>query len=319
MKALYDKLSFEVSKTTTRLYSTSFSVGAYFLNSRIRNSIYSIYGFVRIADEIADSFGDYDRKCLLDRFEADTGDAIKERISINPILNSFQHVVHEYNISYELIDAFMRSMRMDLDQTCYTPENFKQYIFGSSEAVGLMCLQVFALGDMETYELLKPYAMRLGAAFQKVNFLRDIKHDYFALGRRYFPNLNITHFTEDLKKQIEDEIEDDFKVALTGIKMLPSSSKIGVYLAYVNFYSLFKKIKKMPASQILKQRVRISNGKKLSLIFITLLRLLVLSSFNGKEGLYYKAKVCSRKIATRLDNKSYKAKKSHLVPGGLQE
>ena len=270
MKALYDKLSFEISKTTTRLYSTSFSIGVYFLNSRIRNAIYSIYGFVRIADEIADSFNDYDRKCLLDRFETDTNNAINERISLNPILNSFQHVVHEYNISYELINAFMQSMRMDLNKTCYTSEDFKQYIFGSAEVVGLMCLQVFVLGDAEMYELLKPYAMRLGAAFQKVNFLRDIKHDYFTLGRKYFPGLNITHFTEDAKKQIEDEVEEDFTIALIGIKMLPSSSRIGVYLAYVNFRSLFNKIKKLPASQILKQRVRINNGKKLSLVFRTL-------------------------------------------------
>jgi phytoene/squalene synthetase len=245
-------------------------MGVYFLNSRIRNAVYSIYGFVRIADEIVDSFGDYDRALLLDRFETDTNNAINERISINPVLNSFQHVVHEYNISYELIDAFMQSMRMDLDKTCYTSENFKQYIFGSSEAVGLMCLQVFALGDAEMYESLKPYAMRLGAAFQKVNFLRDMKHDYFTLGRKYFPDLNITHFTEDSKKQIENDIEDDFKVALMGIKMLPSSSKIGVYLAYMNYRSLFNKIRKLPASQILKQRVRIDNGKKLSLILRTL-------------------------------------------------
>ncbi len=270
MKLLYDKLSVEVSKATTRLYSTSFSMGVYFLSKNIRNAIYSIYGFVRIADEIVDSFGEYDRKCLIERFEADTYSAIQERISINPILNSFQHVVHEYNISYELIDAFMQSMRMDLEKPDYTSEKFRQYIYGSAEVVGLMCLQVFTLGDLEMYELLKPYAMRLGAAFQKVNFLRDIKHDYFTLGRKYFPDMNVTHFTEEAKKQIEQEIEDDFKVALAGIKMLPHSSKIGVYLAYVNYRSLFNKIRKLPASQIVKKRVRINNGKKISLMIKTL-------------------------------------------------
>ncbi len=266
MKSLYDKLSIEVSKITTRLYSTSFSIGIYFLDKRLRNGIYSIYGFVRIADEIVDSFNNYDRRWLIETFRADTLHAVKNRISVNPILNSFQHVVHEYNISYELIDAFIQSMQMDLEKINYDSEKFRQYIFGSSEAVGLMCLHVFTEGDLEMYEFLKPYAMRLGAAFQKVNFLRDVKHDYFTLNRKYFPNINIKNFTEDSKKQIEYEIEDDFKVALTGIKMLPSSSKIGVYLAYTNYRTLFNKIRKLPASQILKQRVRINNGKKFGLM-----------------------------------------------------
>lgn len=270
MKSLYDKLSFQVSKITTRLYSTSFSVGVYFLGKQIQNDIYSIYGFVRIADEIVDSFTDYDKKMLIEKFEAETFDAIQNRISINPILNSFQHVVHKYNISYELINAFIESMRMDLEKVDYTSEKFKQYIFGSSEAVGLMCLHVFTEGNEKMYELLKPYAMRLGAAFQKINFLRDIKHDYFLLGRTYFPNLNITHFTEETKKEIEYEIEEDFEVALKGIKMLPSSSKLGVYLAYVNYRSLFNKIRKLPSSQLLKERVRINNGRKLRLMVGTL-------------------------------------------------
>lgn len=266
MKSLYDKLSIQVSKTTTRLYSTSFSIGIYFLDKHLRNGIYSIYGFVRIADEIVDSFNDYDRRWLIETFRADTLHAVKNRISANPILNSFQHVVHQYNISYDLIDAFIQSMQMDLERINYDSEKFRQYIFGSSEAVGLMCLHVFTEGDLEMYELLKPYAMRLGAAFQKVNFLRDVKHDYFTLNRKYFPNINIKNFTEDSKKQIEHEIEDDFKVAATGIKMLPSSSKIGVYLAYTNYRTLFNKIRKLPASQILKQRVRINNGKKFGLM-----------------------------------------------------
>jgi phytoene/squalene synthetase len=270
MKLLYDKLSFEVSRATTRLYSTSFSMGVYFLNSRIRNAVYSIYGFVRIADEIVDSFGDYNRKDLIEKLEADTYSAIQERISINPVLNSFQHVVHEYNISCELINAFMQSMRMDLEKPDYTSEKFRQYIYGSAEVVGLMCLQVFTLGNQEMYESLKPYAMRLGAAFQKVYFLRDIKHDYFTLGRKYFPHMSVTRFTEEEKKQIEHEIENDFTVAFTGIKMLPRSSKIGVYLAYVNYRSLFNKIRKLPASQIIKERVRINNGKKLTLMIKTL-------------------------------------------------
>jgi len=272
MKAVYDKLSIEVSKLTTRLYSTSFSMGVYFLDDRIRDGIYSIYGFVRVADEIVDSFKDYDKKRLLEKFECDAQDAIKDRISVNPILNSFQRVVHQYNISRELIDAFMQSMKMDLQEVDYTSETFRHYIFGSSEVVGLMCLHVFTEGNKKLYEALKPYAMSLGAAFQKVNFLRDMKDDYCVLGRRYFPNVDLANFTESSKKQIEHEIEYDFNTALTGIKKLPRSSKLGVYLAYVTYHSLFKKIQKMPASQILKKRVRVNNEKKLRLMFCSLLQ-----------------------------------------------
>jgi len=252
------------------MYSTSFSVGIYFLDATLRNPVYSIYGFVRIADEIVDSFHDYDKKYLLDKLEQETWDAIENRISVNPVLNSFQHVVHKYNISHDLIHAFLKSMRMDLEKTNYTPENYRQSLFGSSESVGLMCLHVFTGDDPAMYENLKPYAMKLGAAFQKVNFLRDLKSDHHSLGRIYFPGVDITQFTEESKQQIEQEIEKDFTIALAGIKKLPRSSRRGVFLAYMNYRSLFNKIKRTPAAQMLRKRVRINNGKKLSLMIGTL-------------------------------------------------
>ena len=272
MKQLFDNVSVQCSKLTTRTYSTSFSLAIYFLKNRLRNPIYSIYGFVRFADEIVDSFEGYNKKLLLEKFKIETYEAIENRISLNPILNSFQQVVHQYNIGPDLIEIFLKSMEMDLEKTNYSNEKYKQYILGSAEAVGLMCLHVFTEGNKITYEELKPSAMNLGAAFQKVNFLRDMKADYQILGRSYFPNIDIETFSSSAKKEIENEIENDFKNALTGIRKLPPSSKGGVYLAYVYYNSLFKKIKRLPAQRILKERIRISNGEKFGLMINSLLQ-----------------------------------------------
>ena len=266
MKSHFDKVSVECSKLTTRAYSTSFSLGIYFLNSRLRNPIYSIYGFVRFVDEIVDSFEGYNKKQLLTQFKTEAYEAIKNRISLNPILNSFQKVVHDYKIPVDLIETFLKSMEMDLEKTDYSNEKYEEYILGSAEVVGLMCLHVFTEGNKYLFEELEPYAMKLGAAFQKVNFLRDLKADYQILGRTYFPNVDLTRFTSYEKREIENEIENDFKEALVGIKKLPPSSKGGVYLAYVYYNSLFKKIKSVPAQKILDKRIRISNSEKIGLM-----------------------------------------------------
>jgi len=271
MKYLFDNLSVQVSKMTTQTYSTSFSLGIYFLNNRLRNPIYSVYGFVRLADEIVDSFEGFDKQYLLEKFKEETFESIALHISVNPLLNSFQQTVHQYHIDHHLIETFLKSMEMDLEKVDYTNEKYQQYILGSAEVVGLMCLQIFTEGDEKMYHDLKPFAMRLGAAFQKVNFLRDMKDDYQLLGRTYFPNVDMSEFSIDAKKQIENEIEEDFRVALSGIKKLPRSSKSGVYLAYVYYVSLFNKIKKLPAHRILTERVRINNGKKLGLMLNSLL------------------------------------------------
>ncbi|MBC8046325.1 MAG: phytoene/squalene synthase family protein [Fimbriimonadaceae bacterium] len=266
MKSLFDDVSSQCSKFTTHAYSTSFSLGIYFLKDKLRNPIYSIYGFVRFADEIVDSFEGYDKKRLLEKFKVETYEAIESRISLNPILNSFQLVVHQYNISHDLIETFLKSMEMDLEKVNYTSEKYEQYILGSAEVVGLMCLHVFTEGNKNLYDELKPFAMKLGAAFQKINFLRDMKADYQILGRTYFPNVDMTRFSSCTKRKIENEIEQDFKEALIGIKKLPSSSKGGVYLAYVYYNSLFKKIKGLPAQKLLSERIRISNGEKFGLM-----------------------------------------------------
>jgi len=272
MKSLFDDVSMQCSKLTTRAYSTSFSLGIYFLNNKLRNPIYAIYGFVRFADEIVDSFEGYDKKYLLQKFKQETYEAIENRISLNPILNSFQQVVHQYKIQHELIDTFLKSMEMDLEKVNYTAEKYQEYILGSAEVVGLMCLHVFTEGNKNLYSELKPYAMKLGAAFQKINFLRDLKADYQILGRTYFPNVDMTKFTTQTKIEIENEIELDFKEALIGIKKLPSTSKGGVYLAYVYYHSLFKKIKKLPAQKILSERIHISNSQKLGLMINSMLQ-----------------------------------------------
>lgn len=271
MKFLFDDLSLKMSKATTQAYSTSFSLGIYFLNSRLRNAIYSIYGFVRLADEIVDSFEGFDQAHLLQKFKEDTRECLESGISLNPILNSFQNAVNDFSIDPQLIETFLKSMEMDLQKVDYTQEKYQQYILGSAEVVGLMCLHVFTEGNMKMYEELKPYAMKLGAAFQKVNFLRDMKDDYQLLGRTYFPDVDMNDFCADSKKRIEHEIENDFKIALDGIKMLPASSKGGVYLAYIYYRSLFSKIKKLPAQKILNERVRINNGKKFGLMINSLI------------------------------------------------
>ncbi len=266
MKTLFDELSFEVSKSTTRKYSTSFSLGILALKPSIRSGIYAIYGFVRLADEIVDSFHDYDKEKLLARLKSETSHALKEGISINPILQSFQQTVHQYQIDVKLIDQFLHSMEMDLQKIDYNSDLYNEYIYGSAEVVGLMCLQVFTEGNKEMYEVLKPYAMKLGSAFQKVNFLRDLKDDYQILGRTYFPNIEMGVFDNCVKWQIEKEIEEEFKEALHGIKLLPPSSKFGVYLAFKYYLSLFKKIKKTSAERIVRERIRIPNSRKLSLM-----------------------------------------------------
>lgn len=271
MKQLYDKLSIEVSKSATRLYSTSFSLGIHLLDRRIRDGIYAIYGFVRVADEIVDSFLRFDRRNLLQQFKYDTWQAIGEGISVNPILNSFQHAVRRYGISSELIGLFFESMEMDLDHRPLNDRDFQRYILGSAEVVGLMCLHVFTEGDSTLYLELEPYAMKLGAAFQKVNFLRDMKEDYHLLGRVYFPNIDFARFTPDAKERIEDDIRCDFEAALCGIRKLPSSSKVGVYLAYVYYRSLFSKIRRLSPQRMLEGRVRISNSRKLGLLLNSLM------------------------------------------------
>lgn len=272
MKQLFDELSYSVSKITTQKYSTSFSLGILALKPSIRSAIYAIYGYVRLADEIVDSFHDYDKTNLLNRLKIETENALNEGISLNPILQSFQETVNKYALDKGLIDQFLHSMEMDLHQVDYNSELYKEYIFGSAEVVGLMCLQVFTDGNKKKYEELEPYAMKLGSAFQKINFLRDLKDDYQVLGRSYFPNIDMNVFDNQVKSQIEDEIGEEFKEALIGIKMLPNSSKFGVYLAYKYYLSLFKKIKNKSSKEIMNSRVRVPNSQKAFVAFKSYLR-----------------------------------------------
>lgn len=272
MKEIFDKLSEDFSKLTTKRYSTSFSLGIYFLGKEMRQPIYSIYGFVRLADEIVDSFHEFDKKYLLDKFKEDTFEAISLGISLNPILNSFQKVVNQYQIDHDLISLFLTSMEMDLQEKTYTPELYGEYILGSAEVVGLMCLKVFTNGNEHEYQHLKPYAMKLGSAFQKINFLRDIKADYQSLNRCYFPNVNLSKFCDLDKRAIEQEIEDEFAEALIGIKRLPISSRNGVYLSYVYYKKLFCKIKGLSAEKIMTGRIRIPNHLKIGLMFDSMIR-----------------------------------------------
>jgi phytoene synthase len=272
MKERFDRLSAACSKETTRLYSTSFSLGINFLAKELREPIYAIYGFVRLADEIVDSFHDYDKLFLLSKFKADCYEALELGISLNPVLNSFQRAVNDYNIGHELIGLFLTSMEMDLEQQEYTAEKYDEYILGSAQVVGLMCLHVFTSGDEEMYLSLKPAAMKLGSAFQKVNFLRDINADYYELNRTYFPGIKPTLFSTAEKQRVEREIEIDFKEALTGIKALPGASKMGVYLAYVYYQKLFEKIKRTNAEKVMSERIRISNSHKFLLMMDSMLR-----------------------------------------------
>lgn len=272
MKKLFDELSYDVSKRTTKKYSTSFSLGILALSSAIRPAIYAIYGYVRLADEIVDSFHDYDKEKLLGKLKVETQNALEEKISLNPILNAFQATVHKYNIQTALIDQFLHSMEMDLQKIGYNSDLYQEYIYGSAEVVGLMCLQVFTKGKNEQYEELKPFAMKLGSAFQKVNFLRDLKDDYQVLGRTYFPNINMNLFNNTIKGQIEKEIDGEFKEALIGIKKLPRSSMFGVYLAYKYYLSLLKQIKRSSSEKILENRIRIHNSQKAFVAFKSYLR-----------------------------------------------
>jgi 15-cis-phytoene synthase len=273
MKHLFDELSQECSRITTKKYSTSFSMGILFLHKRMRAPIYAIYGFVRLADEIVDSFHGYNKKQLLDHFRNETYMAIENRVSLNPILNSFQEVVHRYEISSDLINSFLLSMEMDLEKKQYDAAEYKKYIYGSAEAVGLMCLYVFTEKNGKLYESLKPFAIKLGAAFQKVNFLRDVKADNLLLGRTYFPDVDLTKFSIDDKIKIEREIELDFHEALKGILQLPPSSRSGVFLAFYYYNMLFKKIKQLSPQKIMQQRIRIPDYEKVFLIFKSNLKL----------------------------------------------
>lgn len=272
MKNLFDKASVIASKIVTRTYSTSFSLGIYCLSKKFHKPIYSIYGFVRLADEIVDSFHEYDKKLLLEEFKIETYRAIERKISLNPILNSFQHVVHQYKIDINLIDCFLKSMEMDLYKNNHSNSSYHQYILGSAESVGLMCLKVFTEGNIAKYEALKKAAMSLGAAFQKVNFLRDMQADYEILGRIYFPTIDLNNFSEKDKKQIEEEIEKDFREAFKGIRQLPTSSRFGVYIAYKYYKHLFNKIKTISSARIMTERIRISNSKKINLLFTSYIR-----------------------------------------------
>ncbi|MDF2515692.1 MAG: phytoene synthase [Sphingobacterium sp.] len=227
---------------------------------------------MRLADEIVDSFHGYDRQRLLGRLYLETNSALEEGISLNPILQAFQETVHKYHIDLALINQFLHSMEMDLNKIEYDSERYKEYIYGSAEVVGLMCLQVFTEGNRQRYEELKPYAMKLGSAFQKINFLRDLKDDYQVLGRTYFPNLDMTRFDNTMKRRIEDEIHDEFREALLGIKKLPASAKFGVYLAYKYYLSLFEQIRKKSSKEILENRIRIPNIQKAYVAFKSYLR-----------------------------------------------
>jgi len=271
-KQLFDDISIACSKHTTRKYSTSFSMGIYCLDRIFHEPIYAIYGFVRFADEIVDSFEGYDQAYLLEKFWKDTDEAIEQKISLNPVLNSFQKVVHDYQMDRSLIETFLKSMEMDLTPIEYNTENYEKYILGSAEVVGLMCLAVFTRGNKEQYEHLKPSAMKLGAAFQKVNFLRDVKADYEELGRTYFPNVDLKSFSKQEKIEIEREIEEDFKAAFIGIQQLPKGARQGVYIAYIYYKKLFNKIKATPADRILSERIRIPNIRKLWLMFNSMIR-----------------------------------------------
>jgi phytoene synthase len=270
--ALYDHVCYECSVQTTKAYSTSFSLGIRFLGKPLRKPVYAIYGFVRFADEIVDSFHDHDKKDLFERFKADTYAAIDEGISLNPILHAFQRVFHKYQIDREHVDLFLRSMEWDLKRNDYDRQGFEDYVVGSAEVVGLMCLRVFVDGDDTRYQALLPSARRLGAAFQKINFLRDLKDDFEEKGRTYFPGIDMTQFTETTKKSIESEIESDFKAAHIGILQLPRSSRLGVHVAYIYYLRLFEKIRRLPSERIMEERIRIPNGRKLTLLFSSYVR-----------------------------------------------
>ena len=267
MKELFDQISEECSKNVTKSYSTSFSLATKMLSSSIRQDIYNIYGFVRFADEIVDSFHNYNKEKLFKRFVTDLDHALEEKISLNPILNSFQRTVHKYGIQKELINAFLKSMRLDLQKKNYKSlKEYKDYIYGSADVVGLMCLNVFVSGNNKEYKKLKPFAMALGSAFQKVNFLRDLNDDYKKLDRVYFPGVDYNSFDENAKNKIMIDIENDFSEALKGIYMLPNNSKFGVYAAYKYYKRLLIKLKGSSYLKIKKERIRVPNYQKVDVL-----------------------------------------------------
>jgi len=271
-KALYDGVSYKCSKHITNSYSTSFSMGIKLLSKDLRPHIYNIYGFVRVADEIVDTFYNFQNEDLFYRFKNETYLALEQGISANPVLNSLQYTYNNFEIDKRLIDKFLHSMEMDLKKTAYDRDHFDEYVLGSAEVVGLMCLKVFVNGDQALYEDLKPYAMKLGAAFQKINFLRDLKNDFEDLGRSYFPNIDMSNLTAYTKEIIEREIAEDFRQGLVGIEKLPKSARFGVYLAYKYYLRLFKKISKLDFAEILERRVRIPNEQKATILVKSYLR-----------------------------------------------
>ena len=278
MKHLYDSISSESSKIITKKYSTSFSIAVNLLSSNIREAIYNIYGFVRVADEIVDSFEEYPKEELLDRFEEEYRYSLKVGISTNPVINAFQGTVSKYNIDHALVDSFLKSMRTDLEKQNYdNQEEIDNYIYGSADVVGLMCLKVFVQGDDEKYNNLKEPAMKLGSAFQKVNFLRDLNEDFENLNRSYFPNINPNNFTEADKSKVLLEINNDFEEAYKGIVKLPKEAKLAVYVAYKYYFNLLHKIERTPSKTLKEKRIRVSNPKKMAL--------LVESYFNFKLNL----------------------------------
>ena len=267
MKSIFDTVSNDCSKTVTKAYSTSFSLATKMLASSIRQDIYNIYGFVRFADEIVDSFHDYHKQDLFNKFEYDLELALDYKISLNPILNAFQHTFHRYNLDREHVEAFMTSMRMDLHKSKYlSQEEYKNYIYGSADVVGLMCLKVFVKGDEQKFNELKDSAMALGSAFQKVNFLRDLKADHDDLERTYFPNTDLNNLDEQAKLEIIEDIETDFANGLSGIKKLPMEARFGVFMAYRYYRQLLKKLKRTPALEIKNARIRVPNYKKIELL-----------------------------------------------------
>lgn len=272
MIQLFNQTALECSKLITERYSTSFTLGIKTLDAKFHLPIYAIYGFVRYADEIVDTFHGYDKKFLLDKFRQDTYETIEQRISLNPVLHAFQLVVNEYQIERALIDAFLHSMEMDLAPLEYNRNLYDEYIYGSAEVVGLMCLRVFCEGDMKMFDHLKEGARRLGAAFQKVNFLRDLKSDYVERGRVYFPEVDFRLFSKEAKRKIEADIQADFDAAHIAIQQLPRSARMGVYLAYVYYLTLFNKIKETSASRIQEERIRVPDFQKMALLAKTYLQ-----------------------------------------------
>ena len=269
---LYDKVTYQCSRLVTQHYSTSFTLGIRTLDKSYHPAIYAIYGFVRLADEIVDTFHQYDKASLIDRFEADTYQAINEKISLNPILHAFQDTANRYGIPLHLIDAFLNSMKMDLTHSTYDSPKFREYVYGSAEVVGLMCLKVFSHGNDALYQELQDGACKLGSAFQKVNFLRDFYNDYWERGRVYFPNIAVEQFDNEAKRLIEADIYHDLEAAYQARKLLPSGARLGVYLAYVYYRRLFQKIQRVPASEIMKRRIRIPDGIKAYLMLHTYIK-----------------------------------------------